>query len=265
MTPPPQPTGPPFVLVNLAMTADGKIATANRAVSSFGSRRDMDHLYELRATADAVMCGARTVDSGRVDLGPGPARFRRLRVALGRTESNLRVIVSGSGSVDPQAYIFRERASPLLILTTARAGAARLRRLRGLADTVRICGEEEIDFKEALAWLRQAWGVERLLCEGGARLNAALFRAGLVHELNLTICPRIFGGRLAPTIAEGDPLPRLAEAAPCRLRSFRRVGDELFLVYDVAPRPRGAISGPHASQPLRYPCPRRGPGARADR
>ena len=43
----------PFVLVNMAMTADGKIATANRAVSSFSSRRDQRHLLELRATADA--------------------------------------------------------------------------------------------------------------------------------------------------------------------------------------------------------------------
>ena len=51
-----------IVLINMAMTADGKIATANRAVSSFSSRRDHDHLLALRATADAVMAGARTVD-----------------------------------------------------------------------------------------------------------------------------------------------------------------------------------------------------------
>jgi hypothetical protein len=41
----------PFVFVNMAMAADGKIATANRAVHSFGSARDLNHLYELRATA----------------------------------------------------------------------------------------------------------------------------------------------------------------------------------------------------------------------
>ena len=55
----------------MAMTADGKIATANRAVSSFGSRRDQDHLLQLRATADAVMAGARTADLNPINLGPG--------------------------------------------------------------------------------------------------------------------------------------------------------------------------------------------------
>ena len=46
---PPRPALP-FVLINMAMTADGKIATANRRVSSFGSPRDQDHLLQLRAT-----------------------------------------------------------------------------------------------------------------------------------------------------------------------------------------------------------------------
>src|SRR5215471_9931423 len=93
----------PFVFINVAMTADGKIATENRAVSSFGSRRDQEHLLELRATADAVMTGARTADLNDVTLGPGPAKYRRARLRRGLTEYNLRIIVSGSGSVDPQA------------------------------------------------------------------------------------------------------------------------------------------------------------------
>ena len=68
------PASLPFVFINMAMTADGKIATANRAASSFGSRRDQDHLLQLRATADAVMAGARTVDLNPINMGPGPAR-----------------------------------------------------------------------------------------------------------------------------------------------------------------------------------------------
>src|SRR5262245_23741899 len=93
----------PFVLVNLAMTADGKIATANRKISTFGSRRDHKHLLELRGTADAVMAGARTVDSNPVNMGPGSAKYRRARLKRGLAEYNLRVIVSGSGTIDPNA------------------------------------------------------------------------------------------------------------------------------------------------------------------
>ena len=221
----------PFVFVTMAMTADGKIATANRAVSTFGSRRDHDHMLELRATADAVMAGARTVDAEPVNLGPGGAKYQRRRLQQGLAEYNIRIIVSGSGTLNPRAEIFQHRFSPIIILTTDRVPAARLRQLRGLADEVWTGGQREIDFPRALAWLRTRWQVRRLACEGGAELNAALFRQRLVDELHLTLCPKIFGGRSAPTIADGPGTPRLAAAAGFQIKSLRRVGTELFAVF----------------------------------
>ena len=221
----------PFVLVNMAMTADGKIATANRAVSSFGSTRDHEHLLKLRATADAVMAGARTVDSAAINLGPGPAKFRRLRLKNGLMENNLRVIVSGNGSLNPNVEVFKHRFSPIIILTTGRVSKAKLRQLRALADEVKVCGRQEINFREAFCWLRGKWGVQRLLCEGGGGLNDALFRADLVDELHLTICPKIFGGRDAPAIADGKGFRRLVEALPLQIKSFKRIGNEAFAVF----------------------------------
>jgi riboflavin-specific deaminase-like protein len=221
----------PFVLVNMAMTADGKIATANRAISSFSSRRDQAHLLELRATVDAVMAGARTADLNPVNLGPGPGKYRRRRLRRGLAEFNLRIIVSRTGSVNPQAHVFQRTFSPIIILTTRRATVSRLKRLRALAAEVRICGAREINFRSALRWLRRRWGVKRLVCEGGGELNDALFRAGLVNELHLTVCPRVFGGRAAPTIADGPGAGRLARAARLKLRSARRRDDEMFFVY----------------------------------
>jgi riboflavin-specific deaminase-like protein len=221
----------PFLFINMAMTADGKIATANRAVSSFSSRGDHDHLLALRATADAVMAGARTVDLNPIKLGPGPARYRRLRRRRGLSAYNLRIIVSRAGTVSPNAEIFRHRLSPIILLTTRRASVRRRKRLRAVADEVKICGAKEVDFPRALRWLRRKWKVKRLLCEGGGELNDALFRAGLVDELHLTVCPMIFGGRTAPTIADGLGAGRLAKASRFELKSAKRRGDELFLVY----------------------------------
>ncbi len=219
----------------MAITADGKIATANRTASSFGSALDHEHLLELRATVDAVMCGARTADLNDINLGPGAAKFRRARIKRGLAQFNLRVIVSGSGSINPRAEVFKHRFSPIIILTTRRASAKNLATLRALADDVKICGVKKINFHSALRWLKTKWGVKRLLCEGGGELNDALFRAGLVDELHLTVCPVVFGGRNAPTIADGSGFGRLSLAANLRLKSARRVGDEMFLVYSRQP------------------------------
>jgi riboflavin-specific deaminase-like protein len=213
------------------MTADGKIAFANHRFSPFTNRRDQEHMMELRATADAVMSGARTVDLSPATLGTGGVKYRQLRLKRGLREYNLRIIVSGSGSVDPNAEIFKRRFSPLIVLTTARASAASLRRLRTLADDVKVCGRKEINFRAAFRWLRKKWGVKRLLCEGGGELHGALVRALLLNELHLTISPKIFGGRNAPTIADGEGFRKLTDAARLKLKSARRVGDELFLVF----------------------------------
>ena len=224
----------PFVFINMAMTADGKIATANRQVTSFGSVRDREHLHELRATADAVMCGARTVEISNATLGNGGERFRQLRLKHGLAEFPIRVVVSGSGSIDPGAKIFQAKFSPLIVLTTERAPAKQLAQLRELADEVKVFGEREVDFRAALRWLKKNHGVNRLLCEGGGELNDALFRADLVDEIHLTICPKIFGGRTAPTISDGKGFRKLAFAAPFRVQSARPFKGELFTVLSRA-------------------------------
>ena len=223
----------PFVRINVAMTADGKLAPANRVFVPFGSERDRELLLRLRSEADAVISGARTVDLSAINLGPGGARFRRRRVRQGLAEYNLRVVVSGSGTLDPKAEIFRHRFSPIVILTTERISKARLKKLRSVADEVHVCGRAEVDFAAGCQWLRQKWGVKHLLCEGGGELNDGLLRAGVVDEIYVTVCPLIFGGREAPTLSDGRGIERLSDAINVSLKSRKRVGDELFLVYQV--------------------------------
>jgi 2,5-diamino-6-(ribosylamino)-4(3H)-pyrimidinone 5'-phosphate reductase len=226
----------PFVSINMAMSADGKIATAGRQVIPLGSARDLARLLRLRAAADAVLCGARTIESEPISLGPGPTRYRKLRLRRGLAEYNLRIVASGSGSINPDAEVFRHHFSPIIVLTTSRISPEKRRRLETVADEVKVCGDSTIDFSAACVWLRDQWRVKRLLSEGGGELNGALFAADLVDEVHLTICAKIIGGRHAPTIADGVGLPLLSQAIPLELHSLRRLGLELFLTYRRAKR-----------------------------
>ena len=226
----------PFVYINVASTADGKLAPANRHFMPFSSQRDQRLLLELRAQADAVMAGARTVDLMPVNLGPGPAKYRRMRLKNGLSEYNLRVVVSGRGTLNPRAQIFRRRFSPIIVLVSGRAPQRNLQQLRRVAHEVAAFGDEELDFRAALEWLGKKWNVRRLLCEGGGEVNAGLFEAKLVDEVYQTICPLIFGGRAAPTMADGVGVDDLAEATRLKLKSFKRAGDELFLTWRAVGR-----------------------------
>ena len=223
----------PFVTVNVAMTADGKLAPDTRQFVPFGSKRDQQLMMELRSRADAVMSGARTVDLGKVDLGPGGKKYQRQRIENGLAEFNLRVIASGSASLDPKAYIFRERFSPILVLSTEAAPRDRLKRLSAVADDTFVSPGATIDFRAALTWLRQKWNVKQLLCEGGGEINAAIFREKLADELYVTLCPVIFGGRKAPTMADGEGIATLAEATRLKLVRRELLKGELYCVFRV--------------------------------
>ena len=180
------------------------------------------------------MSGAATV-VGEVTLGTGGAKYKTKRRKLRLKPEHIRVIVSGSGSIDPKAHIFttRRASSPIIILTTERA-AKKLPALQIAADAVHVSKGEDLDFRAALAWLRKQWGVKRLLCEGGGAVNGALFRANLVNQIYLTIAPQILGGREAPTMADGAGFPKRPDALPLKHKRQQLIGDELYTVWSVA-------------------------------
>ena len=66
---------------------------------------------------------------GRVRRSTAAARLKN-----GLDEYNLRVIVSGSGAINPNAEIFKRRFSPIIILTTRGGSENKLKKLLALAD-----------------------------------------------------------------------------------------------------------------------------------
>jgi riboflavin-specific deaminase-like protein len=218
----------PYVLLNMSMSADGKIANETRSVHTFGSARDLKQLYRLRATVDAILSGARTIEDTGATLGNGGESFRRARLRRGLTEFPKRVVVSGRASISPEAPLWQHRFSPILLAVQSHAPSGRLRRLRGLADAIHVSEGKALDVASLLGWLHAEWGIRRLLVEGGSEVNGAFFKAGLVDEVNLTLCPILIGGRTAPTLADGEGMP-LDRAFGMKISRCKQVGEEVFL------------------------------------
>jgi 2,5-diamino-6-(ribosylamino)-4(3H)-pyrimidinone 5'-phosphate reductase len=223
----------PFVYVNMAMTADGKITSATREYPRFTSSDDRLNMDRLRAEADAVLIGAGTLRADDPPLhvrDPAMAEHRR---ALGKDAPLLSVLVTASAAVDPAAGFFA--AGPdgtRIVATVENAPADRVGNLERLAEVWRV-GRDAVDLDALLACLAER-GVRRLLVEGGGELNWHFIRAGLVDEIHLTVAPALLGGREAPTWIEGTGLA-MEEQRRLRLLDVRRVEDELFLRYAVEP------------------------------
>lgn len=223
----------PFIFLNMAMTLDGKTSTVERRPTDWTSKTDKRRMLELRATADAVMVGARTAETDRTSLSIPDERLQRTRIRRGQPPHPLRVIVSASVSFRETIRAFERQMSPVLIFTSRRAPRAKLDRLARLPDVhVYVAGERDVSVPLMLDILARDWKVKRLLCEGGATLNGSLFAAHAVDEVFVTLCPRVFGGATAPTLVDGAGFPRDAIVNAKLLRCERKE-EELYLHYRI--------------------------------
>lgn len=222
----------PVVAVNFALTWDARATTREHTRADFSSPDDKYRLLEIRSQADAVMAGRGTVVAEKMRMRVPDAALQSSRTAQGLPPEPLRVVVSASGRLDPAWPIFSEPdGAPVIVFSTEKMPTEVRSALEGKA-TVHLLGTETLDLRELLRTLREQHHVRRLVCEGGPTLLRSLLEAGLVDELNLTFCPRVFGGLAAPTLTSerGGFLPATVE---CELGSLDIVDGEAFARYRV--------------------------------
>jgi 2,5-diamino-6-(ribosylamino)-4(3H)-pyrimidinone 5'-phosphate reductase len=221
----------PFVCINMAMTADGKITSASREEPAFASRLDRKTMDRLRAEADAVLVGAGTLRADDPPLHVRDPEMKARRSALGKPDGLVNVLVTASAQIDPHSRFFTGgTATGRIVATVEDAPKDHLARLAEVAEVWTV-GRGAVDLLALLTRLK-ARGIERLLVEGGGELNWGFLRDDLVDELYVTIAPALLGGRDAPTPFEGDGLP-MAGRRRMRLVSSEVVDGEIFCRYAV--------------------------------
>jgi 2,5-diamino-6-(ribosylamino)-4(3H)-pyrimidinone 5'-phosphate reductase len=205
----------PFVFVNVAMTADGKIDTFQRRGAAISSPRDKERVDRLRAGADAVMVGGKTLLDEEPKLTVKSEVLRAERVARGLSPNPVKVGVVTQAKIKEDSQFLNAGPANIVIFTTRRTSKRHLSRLTSRGVDVYVDEEEKVNLERALATLKEL-GIERLMVEGGGTLNFELMRLGLVDELTAYVAPMIFGGESAPTMAAGSGLERSA-AIPMKL------------------------------------------------
>jgi 2,5-diamino-6-hydroxy-4-(5-phosphoribosylamino)pyrimidine 1'-reductase len=223
------------VVVNMAVSVDGRITTRTRERVALGSERDRRLMDELRARADAVIVGAGTV---RHHGHPVVIRYqdlRRRRLARRRPPHPVNVVLSRSLRLPLRARFFTAPATRRIVFTTRGAPKARVRRFERVAEVVVLPGAS-ISPRRVMQALR-ARGIRRVLLEGGGEIHFAFAKAGLVGEVYVTVTARLIGGKAAPSLLDGEGF-LWKDHVRLRLVSARRAGEEVFLHYRAAPTRR---------------------------
>ena len=202
----------PFIHVNCAMSADGKIAGVERKQFTISCKEDKDRVKDLRRKYDAILVGVGTV------IADDPSLTVK---GLSREENQVRIVIDPDGRTPADAKVVDGSARTVIVTSDACA------RSWDGCDVIR--SPSGIDLGFVMGKLSDM-GIESVLVEGGGRTIASFFKAGFVDVFTVYVGSIIIGGKDAPTPVDGPGW--VADGGlGLKLKSVEKLGDGAVLEY----------------------------------
>jgi len=208
----PRPGG--LCVAHIGQSLDGRIATEDGESRWVTGEADLLHCHRMRALADAVMVGARTVRADNPQL--------TVRRCTGRNPT--RIIIDPELHLSDRHLVFRDGAA-LTVVVAAEEHVDGLSEMRGRE----VLGVPRMGRLIDVPALRAALGRRGLsvvFIEGGGITISRFLEAGCLDRLQIAVAPIIIGsGRPGIALAGDRPLDR---AFRPRIRRFTLGVDTLF-------------------------------------
>ncbi len=219
-------TGLPYLVLKSAITLDGNSATFTGDSQWISSETSRASVHRLRDRMDAIMVGVGTV------LKDDPRLTTRLPEG---GQDPLRIVVDSALRIPEAASVLSVASgAPTLIATTARAPRDKIERLRARGAEILEIGERggRVDLSQLMVQLG-AQGIQSILLEGGAELNAGALAADIVDRVMIFVAPKLLGGFGGKGIFAGCGVATLAEARELEDVLVTRFGDDILIEGEV--------------------------------
>uniref|UniRef100_A0A7C4JNC3 RibD family protein n=1 Tax=Staphylothermus marinus TaxID=2280 RepID=A0A7C4JNC3_STAMA len=178
----------PYVLVYVTISIDGGLGITGRRII-LSSERDLYRLHYLRSQVDAIMIGANTV------ITDNPLLTVRLPQYTGKQP--YRVVVDQKLKTDPDYRVYDTSIAPSMIITSfEHKHSYRLRKFieKGVEVILtRTLDNGLLDLEKPLLEMKNCYGIDKVLVQGGGFLIASLIKQKLVDELIVSLSPVMLG------------------------------------------------------------------------
>ena len=208
----------PFVVLKVAATMDGKIATRtgdSKWISGEASRR---LVHKLRGQVDGVLVGIGTV------LTDDPLLTARTKEG----KEPYRIVLDSRLRIPEEARVFEHSPSEVILATTDLAPQDKVERLRkrGVRILVIDSTEGRVHLRSFLTKLGEI-GIVNLLVEGGSRVNGSFLDEGLIDKFLLFLSPKWLGDPQAIGIFGGTGVGSLEKAVVLRRIKTKRIAEDV--------------------------------------
>ena len=208
----------PYVIINCAMSADGKLALPIRKQTKISSKEDMDRVYRLRSECDAVIVGVGTI------LADNPGLVVKFHGKLAEKQP-LRVVLDTHGRTPDDSEVLDDRAPTLIAVGEG------TQKQWERAETV-VCGRNRVDLNKLLSVLYER-GIKKVLVEGGGETLWSFLSLKLVDEMTVFVGCMIIGGADSPTMADGPGARTPEEIIGLELIDSRQMDGGILLHYKL--------------------------------
>jgi len=207
----------PFVILKVAMTMDGKIAT-NTGNSKYITGKDARrHVHKLRSEVDAVMVGINTVLKDNPKLTP--------RLAQGRDP--MKVVIDTELKMPLKCNLMKH-PSKLIIATTNKAPKKKINKFyqKGIDVIVLNVKKGLVDLKDLMKQLGKK-EIASVMIEGGSQLNSSAIKERIADKLLIFTAPKLIGNGLGAVGNLG--VTKIDKAVKLKNIEMKKVGKDILL------------------------------------
>jgi diaminohydroxyphosphoribosylaminopyrimidine deaminase / 5-amino-6-(5-phosphoribosylamino)uracil reductase len=213
----------PFVIAKCAATLDGRIATRTGDSKWVTGEAARACVHEMRHAVDAILVGVGTVAADDPRL--------TTRIADRKVKDPVRVILDTHGRIPSSARVLRHASGAETIVVAGPAACADVQRRiagKGVRVIEAATRDDRIDVAALMGQLGQM-GITSILIEGGSRVLASAFRAGVVDKACFFFAPLISGGDDGVPICSGPGSDRMRDCIRLERIRTRRFGDDVLI------------------------------------
>ena len=178
----------PFVILILAMSLDGKIATSTGDSKYITGMEARKYVHQLRNDVDAVMVGINTV------VRDDPLLDSRLV----KGKNPIKVIVDSGLKISEKAKVLKD-PNKVIIATTPKAQKSKIEKLQHKGIRVIVLKPKKglVDLNELMKELGKS-EIALVMIEGGAELSGNAIREGVIDKVLIFTAPKIIGNGIDP-------------------------------------------------------------------
>ena len=210
----------PFVILKVAATLDGKIATREGDSKWISGETSRHFVHRMRDQVDGVVVGIGTV------LKDDPQLTARIK----KGRDPYRIILDSRLRIPEDAKVIGNSPSKTIIATTELAARDKIERLekKGVRILTLDSKQGRVDLKNCLSKLGEM-GMMSLLVEGGSQVNGSFLDEGLIDKILFFLSPKLIGDREALGIFGGSGKANLKETIPLNELRVRRMGEDILI------------------------------------